>query len=105
MPEGSSVLRQMFRFGWDSCNKLYPEHQRFVEAVALDLGCVCCFSHGRMLNPYTQMQKRFAGIKPSCDVRNPMTQTIKLLTIATRSPIHDFRASSNVASTVRKHER
>jgi hypothetical protein len=38
MPEGSSVLRQMFRFGWDSCNKLYPEHQRFVEAVALDLG-------------------------------------------------------------------
>jgi hypothetical protein len=51
------------------------------------------------------MQKRFAGIKPSCDVRNPMTQTIKLLAIAIRSPIQDFRASSIVAKTVRKKER
>jgi hypothetical protein len=58
-----------------------------------------------MLNPYTQMQNRFAGIKPSCDVRNPMAQTIKLLAIAIRSPIQDFRASSIVARTVKKHER
>jgi hypothetical protein len=58
-----------------------------------------------MLNAYMQTQNRFAGIKPSCDVRNPIAQTIKLLTIATRSPIHDFRASSIVASTVKKQER
>lgn len=58
-----------------------------------------------MLNPYTQMQNRFAGIKPSCDVRNAMAQTIKLLTIAIRSPVQDFRASRIVARTVRKHER
>jgi hypothetical protein len=58
-----------------------------------------------MLNAYAQMQKRFAGIKPSCDVRNPIAQTIKLLTIAIRSPIQDFRASSIVARTVRKQER
>jgi hypothetical protein len=58
-----------------------------------------------MLNAYTQMQNRFAGIKPSCDVRNPIAQTVKLLTIATRSPIQDFRASSIVATMVRKQER
>jgi hypothetical protein len=51
-----------------------------------------------------QMQKRFAGIKPSCDVRNAIAQTIKLLTVAKRSPIQDFRASSIVARTVRMHE-
>ena len=54
-----------------------------------------------MLNAYTQMQNRFAGIKPSCEVRKPIAQTIKLFTIAIRSPIQDFRASSIVASTVR----
>jgi len=58
-----------------------------------------------MLKAYTQMQKMFAGIKPSCDVRNPIAQTIKLLTIATRSPIQDFRASKIVARMVRKQER
>jgi hypothetical protein len=58
-----------------------------------------------MLNAYTQMQNKFAGIKPSCDVLNPMTQTIKLLTIARRSPIQDFRANSIVANTVRRQER
>jgi hypothetical protein len=58
-----------------------------------------------MLNAYTQMQNRFAGIKPNCKVRSPITQTIKQLTIAIRSPIQDFRASSIVARTVRKQER
>jgi hypothetical protein len=58
-----------------------------------------------MLNAYMPMQNRFAGIKPSCDVRNPITQTIKLLAIATRSPIQDFRASSIVARMVKKQER
>jgi hypothetical protein len=51
------------------------------------------------------MQNRFAGIKPNCDVRNPIAQTIKLLAIAMRRPVQDFRASSIVARTVRKHER
>jgi hypothetical protein len=58
-----------------------------------------------MLNPYTQMQNRFAGINPNCDVRNAIAQTITLLTIATRSPVQDFRERSMVARTVRKHER
>jgi len=58
-----------------------------------------------MLNAFTQMQNTFAGIKPSCDVRNPIAQTIKLLAIAITSPTQDFRASSIVASTVRKQER
>ena len=58
-----------------------------------------------MLNAYMQMQNRFAGIKPSCDVRNAIAQTIRQLTIATRSPIQDFRARSIVARTVRIQER
>ena len=71
----------------------------------LDVCVFCSLRHGHMLNAYTQMQNRFAGIKPSCDVRNPIAQTIKLLTIAIRGPIQDFRASSIVARTVRKQER
>ena len=43
-----------------------------------------------MLNPYTQMQSRFAGMKPSCDVRNAMAQTIKLFTIAISGPVPGF---------------
>ena len=58
-----------------------------------------------MLNAYMQMQNRFAGIKPNCNVRNAIAETVKLLAIAIRSPIQDFRASSMVANTVRKHER
>jgi hypothetical protein len=58
-----------------------------------------------MLHAYTPMQNRFAGIKPSCEVRNPIAQTIKLLAIATMSPIQDFRASSIVARMVKKQER
>ena len=58
-----------------------------------------------MLNAYMQMQNRFAGIRPSCDVRNAIAQMITLLTIAIRGPIQDFRPSSIVARTVRKQER
>ena len=58
-----------------------------------------------MLNAYVQMQNRFAGIKPSSDVCSAITQTIKLLTMAIRSPTQDFRASRTVARTVRKQER
>jgi hypothetical protein len=43
-------------------------------------------------------------MRPNCDVRNPMTQTIKQLTIETRSPVHDFRPTRIVANTVRQHE-
>jgi hypothetical protein len=67
--------------------------------------CVCPLSHDRMLKAYTQMQNTFAGMKPNCDVRNPITQTIKLLTIETRSPVQDFRPTRIVASTVSRQER
>jgi hypothetical protein len=51
------------------------------------------------------MQNRFAGMKPNCEVRNPIRQTIKLLPIATTSPVQDFRPNRIVANTVRKQER
>ena len=62
-------------------------------------------SHDRMLDAYMQMQNRFAGMRPSCEVRNAIAQTIKLFTIAIKSPIHDFRASSKVARIVKRQER
>jgi hypothetical protein len=62
-------------------------------------------SQDRMLNAYTQMQTRFAGIKPNRDVRKPIRQTIKLLTIDIRSPVQDFRPTRMVANIVRKQER
>ena len=58
-----------------------------------------------MLSAYTQMQNRFAGINANCEVRHPIMQTIKLLTMETRSPVHDFRPTRIVAKTVRAHER
>jgi hypothetical protein len=68
--------------------------------------CVWVFlSQDRMLNAYTQMQIRFAGMKPNWDVRKPITQMIKLLTIDIRSPVHDFRPTRTVANMVRKQER
>jgi hypothetical protein len=59
-------------------------------------------SHDRTLNANTPMQNSFAGLKTSCDVRNAITQTIKLLAIATGNPIQDFRASSIVVRMVKK---
>ena len=79
--------------------------RRFLSLRLISICGVRSLSHARMLNAYTPMQNRFAGIKPSCDLCNPTTQTIRLLAIATRSPIQDFRASSIVARTVRKQER
>jgi len=43
-----------------------------------------------MLNTYTPMQKRFAGINPNCPVFNPITQMIALLIPATASPNQRF---------------
>ena len=62
-------------------------------------------THDRMLNAYTPMQNRFAGINPNCPVRNPITQIIALFTPATASPVHRFRPTRTVERTVRPHER
>jgi hypothetical protein len=58
-----------------------------------------------MLNAYMQTQNRFAGINANCEVRHPMTQMTKELTMDTRSPVHDFRPTRIVPKTVRQHER
>jgi hypothetical protein len=58
-----------------------------------------------MLKEYTQMQNRFAGIKPNWDVRNPIAQTIRQFMLATTRPVQDLRARSIVAKMVRKHEK
>jgi hypothetical protein len=58
-----------------------------------------------MLNAYVQMQNIFAGIKPSSDVCSAIAQTIKLLTMAIRSPTQDFRESRTAARIVRRQER
>ena len=56
----------------------------------------------RRLKPYRTMQKRFAGMKPSCEVRKPMTQTIALLMVARIHPSqHRFpiRIAETMVST------
>jgi hypothetical protein len=68
-------------------------------------GFVCTFNHARRLNAFMQMQNTFAGIKPYCDVCNPITQTTRLLTHETTSPVHIFLPSRIVATTVRKHDK
>ena len=68
-------------------------------------GFFCTFNHVRRLNAFMQMQNTFAGIKPYCDVCNPITQTTRLLTPETTSPVHIFLPSRIVATTVRKHDK
>jgi hypothetical protein len=73
--------------------------QRFLLLRLISI-CVSSF-----LEPRSHAERVYAdaklvrGIKPSCDVRNPSTQTIKLLTYC------DFRASSIVTTMVRKQEK
>jgi len=68
-------------------------------------GYFCTFNHARRLNAFMQMQKTFAGIKPYCDVCNPITQTMRLLTLETTRPVQILLPTRIVATTVRKHER
>jgi hypothetical protein len=65
----------------------------------------CTLNHIRRLNAFTQMQKTFAGIKPYCDVCNPIRQTTRLLTHETTRPVHIFLPTKIVATTVRKQHR
>src|ERR1700720_736023 len=68
-------------------------------------GSFCTFNHARRLNALMQMQNRFAGIKPYCDVCNPITQTMRLLTPETTRPVHIFLPTRIVAMTLRKQDR
>lgn len=68
-------------------------------------GSFCTFNHARRLNAFMQMQNTFAGIKPYCDVCNPITQTMRLLTPETTRPVHNFLPTRIVATTVRKQDR
>jgi hypothetical protein len=51
------------------------------------------------------MQKRFAGINPSCDVFSPMMQISRLLTPATTRPYHTLRPTRIVESTVKRQDK
>jgi hypothetical protein len=62
-------------------------------------------THERMLNTYTAMQNKFAGINPSCPVRNPITQMIALFTPATASPVQRLRPTRTVERTVRQQDK
>jgi hypothetical protein len=62
-------------------------------------------THERMLNTYTAMQNRFAGMNPNWPVRNPITQMIALFTPATASPVHRLRPTSTVERTVRQQDK
>lgn len=63
------------------------------------------FTHERMLNAYTPIQNRFAGINPNCLVFKPITQIIALFIPATASPVHRFRPTRTVDSTVRQQDK
>lgn len=53
----------------------------------------------------TTMQKTFAGMKPSCAVRNPMMHMITLLTPARAQPSQHRRPTRIVEATVKTQER
>ncbi len=53
----------------------------------------------------TTMQKTFAGMKPNCAVRNPMTHMITLLTPARAQPSQHRRPTRMVEATVKIQER
>jgi hypothetical protein len=53
---------------------------------------------------YSPMQNRFAGTKPNCAVRIPMTQIMTLLIAATNHPCQSFLPTRTVESTVNTQE-
>jgi hypothetical protein len=85
--------------------RLQPATNSLLASVVDSDGSFCTFSHARRLNAFIQMQNTFAGIKPYCDVWNPITQTMRLLTPATIRPVHIFLPTRIVATTVRKQDR
>src|ERR1700691_1085072 len=76
-----------------------------LQAVVDSDGFFCTFNHARRLNAFMQMQNTFAGMKPYCDVCNPITQTMRLLTPETTRPVHIFLPTRIVAMTLRKQDR
>jgi hypothetical protein len=86
-------------------SRLPPVSSSPLSSVVDSDGFPCTFNHAQRLNAFMQMQNTFAGIKPYCDVCNPITQTTRLLTHETTSPVHIFLPSRIVATTVRKHDR
>src|SRR5271168_3464178 len=82
-----------------------PATSSLLASVVDSDGSFCTFNHARRLNAFMQMQNTFAGIKPYCDVCNPITQTMRLLTPETIRPVHIFLPTRIVATTVRKQDR
>src|SRR5580704_5790700 len=82
-----------------------PATSSLLASVVDSDGSFCTFNHARRLNAFMQMQNTFAGIKPYCDVCNPITQTMRLLTPETTRPVHIFLPTRIVATTVRKQDR
>lgn len=84
--------------------RLQPATSSLPASVVDSDGSFCTFNHARRLNAFMQMQNTFAGIKPYCDVCNPITQTMRLLTPETTRPVHIFLPTRIVATTVRKQD-
>jgi hypothetical protein len=61
--------------------------------------------HARKLMAAITMQKTFAGTKPSCAVRTPITHMITLLTAASSQPSQQRRPTRIVDATVNRQER
>ncbi len=59
----------------------------------------------RTLKTYRPMQKRFAGIKPNCAVRNPIMQMTTLLTAARIQPSQQRRPTKIVETIVSMQDR
>ena len=85
--------------------RLQPATSSLHASVVDSDGSFCTFNHARRLNAFMQMQNTFAGMKPYCDVCNPITQTMRLLTPETIRPVHIFLPTRMVATTVRKQDR
>jgi hypothetical protein len=85
--------------------RLQPATSSLLASLFDSDGSFCTFNHARRLNAFMQMQNTFAGIKPYCDVCNPITQTMRLLTPETTRPVHIFLPTRIVATTVRKQDR
>src|SRR5271155_5895203 len=85
--------------------RLQPATSSLHASVVDSDASFCTFNHARRLNAFMQMQNTFAGIKPYCDVCNPITQTMRLLTPETTRPLHILLPTRIVATTVRKQDR
>jgi hypothetical protein len=92
-------------WGTHAIEALHVIHSRLEQTFLWTLYRVSAFRQARRFTPYRTMQKRLAGIKPTCAVLTPITHMMAELTPARTQPSQQRFPTKMVEITVNKHDK